>query len=361
VPGSNRFGMMNDCGNMCVNEDFVYVAAKGQCWLIDVHTGAATKRYTAPELSLPEKTHWGYVAVAGDQLFGSTQKPLSSFAAFGFGNDSVGQIEGDFKLKALSSSLFSMDRHTGRTLWTYQKGLILNSAIGMGPDHIYFVENRNPAVRPKRGRISAHLFCKDSTYLVALDKASGQVVWDSPFEFPYEHQMFLSWAQAQVVVVGSENIDKKVVYDLYAFDANTGTLNWHTQTATNTKQGGVHGEQWQHPAIIGDRLYLTPRATGTLFEYDLRTGTQSQSKRPRWGGCGTISASASHLFYRNSNPEMQNLAAKQQIKITQTTRPGCWINIIPAGGMVLIPEGSSGCTCSYPLQTSTGFIPVPDE
>ena len=196
---------------------------------------------------------------------------------------------------------------------------------------------------------------------MALDKVSGQVAWDIPFVFPYEHQMFLSCAQAQVVLVGSENINKKVVYDLYAFDANTGKLNWHTQTPTDTNQGGVHGEQWQHPAIIEDRLYLTPRATGTLYEYDIHTGAQSQSKRPRWGGCGTISASNSHLFYRNANPEMQNLAAKQQIKITQTTRPGCWINIIPAGGMVLIPEGSSGCTCSYPLQTSLGFVPVPEK
>ena len=38
-------------------------------------------------------------------------------------------------------------------------------------------------------------------------------------------------------------------------------------------------------------------------------------------------------------------------------RPGCWINIIPAGGMVLIPEASSGCTCGYPMQTSVGYVP----
>ncbi|NQV33078.1 MAG: PQQ-binding-like beta-propeller repeat protein, partial [Phycisphaeraceae bacterium] len=208
VPGSLRNGMMNDCGNMCVDEDTVYVAAEGRCWLIDVATGLSTKRYATPELSLPEKTHWGYVAVVGDQLFGSTQKPSSSFTTFGFGNDSVGQIEGDFKLKALSSSLFSMDRHTGQLLWRYENGLVLNSAIGMDQDHIYFVENRDPKVRTKKGRISAHLFCRGTVHLVALDKTSGQVAWDSPFEFPYEHQVFLSCAQGQVVIVGSENINK---------------------------------------------------------------------------------------------------------------------------------------------------------
>jgi len=45
-------------------------------------------------------------------------------------------------------------------------------------------------------------------------------------------------------------------------------------------------------------------------------------------------------------------------KINHVSRPGCWINIIPAGGMVLIPEASSGCTCSFPLQTSIAYRPA---
>ena len=28
-------------------------------------------------------------------------------------------------------------------------------------------------------------------------------------------------------------------------------------------------------------------------------------------------------------------------------RPGCWINAIPAGGLVLVPDASAGCSCSY--------------
>jgi hypothetical protein len=28
-------------------------------------------------------------------------------------------------------------------------------------------------------------------------------------------------------------------------------------------------------------------------------------------------------------------------------RPGCWINAIPAGGLVLMPDASAGCVCSY--------------
>lgn len=359
VPGSRRLGMMNDCGNMCVSGDTVYIAAADKCWLIDVDSGICTMQFRTPAQESATQAHWGYMATAADQLFGSVQKPTSSFASFGFGNETVGQIEGDFKLKALSHGLFSLHRRSGHLLWRYQRGLIINSAIAIGPDHIYFIESRNAELLANpQGRISAHQFCAKDTFLVALDRKTGGLAWDKPFRFPYEHQVFLSCAAGKVIVTGSRNTRKQVVYDLYAFASATGRRLWHTITPTPAPSGGVHGEQWQHPAIIGQQIYLTPRDTSTLYTYDLHTGAQSESQRPKWGGCGTISASTSHIFYRNANPEMQNLQANEQIKITNSTRVGCWINILPAGGMVLIPEGSSGCTCAYSLQTSMGFIPV---
>ena len=45
-------------------------------------------------------------------------------------------------------------------------------------------------------------------------------------------------------------------------------------------------------------------------------------------------------------------------KVTSVSRPGCWINMIPANGMLLIPEASSGCTCDLAIQTSMAFAPA---
>ena len=42
-------------------------------------------------------------------------------------------------------------------------------------------------------------------------------------------------------------------------------------------------------------------------------------------------------------------------------RPGCWINMIPANGLVLIPEASVGCTCSYPLRGSFALVNKPER
>ena len=45
-------------------------------------------------------------------------------------------------------------------------------------------------------------------------------------------------------------------------------------------------------------------------------------------------------------------------KLVEITRPGCWINIIPVGGMVLVPEAGSGCSCEYSIHASMGFLPI---
>ena len=38
-------------------------------------------------------------------------------------------------------------------------------------------------------------------------------------------------------------------------------------------------------------------------------------------------------------------------------RSGCWLSMIPAGGLLLAPETSAGCSCTHAIQTSIGYIP----
>jgi len=77
------------------------------------------------------------------------------------------------------------------------------------------------------------------------------------------------------------------------------------------------------------------------------------------GGCGGLSGSAHYLYGRGSNPRIYELTEGETsgAPLTQVSRPGCWINIVAAGGLILIPESSSGCTCAYPIQTSIALVP----
>jgi outer membrane protein assembly factor BamB len=354
VPGSLRLGIMHDAGNVCVAGDDVCIASNSECQVLCAATGERARRLHAPQLVEGEARHWGYLAAIDRQVFGSGMKPTATFRTFGFGNSSIGRIEGDFRLKAMSEYLFSLDRHKGRVLWTYAGGAMLNSAIAIGNGRVYLVESRDEGVIGNEvGRISARDFCARGNHLVALSSKHGAMVWQRPIRLLLEHIIFVSYAKGLVIVSGSRNVDKKVQYELYAFDAATGKTVWHNHCQPGHGIGGTHGEQWQHPAIVDDTIYLMP------FAFDLATGRQRGDWRFARGGhgCGTITASAGQLFFRGGNPQMLNLATDQLVPINRVTRPGCWVHIIPAGGLVLIPESSSGCTCGFPLQTSSAYIP----
>ena len=62
-------------------------------------------------------------------------------------------------------------------------------------------------------------------------------------------------------------------------------------------------------------------------------------------------------FSRWLDAQLQELKTGKFMHLTRVTRPGCWINMIPAGGLLLIPEFSSGCTCSHAIQTSLALVP----
>jgi hypothetical protein len=196
---------------------------------------------------------------------------------------------------------------------------------------------------------------------VALDLKNARQLYEQPVKLPFEHIMYLNCAQNTVLLTGSYNEGESVYYGLFAFQGDTGTPKWHSSyLALNPRGtepaeiGGSHGEQWQHPVIIGNRIYSRP------YEFDLRTGKQSAKKILRGGGgCGGWTGSAGYLYGRGSNPRMYDvsLAVTEGEPLTQVSRPGCWLNIIPAGGLVLIPESSSGCTCSYPMQMSVALAP----
>ena len=147
---------------------------------------------------------------------------------------------------------------------------------------------------------------------------------------------------------------QQVWYDIHAFSAQDGKPLWQSSQNQRTNIGGSHGEQDHHPAIVGDIVYVEP------YAYHLETGVRRENWRMNRNGhgCGTISASATACFFRAGHPTMCDLSTGKFRKVTQVSRPGCWINMIPAGGLLLIPEASSGCTCDYPIQTSMAFRPV---
>ncbi len=362
-PTSRRVGVFRDCSYMVAADDSLYVAAGPNCHEVDAATGEIRRTFSVPATKDGEKCEWGYLASSGDLLIGSRVKTGASRRGH-----SRQQIEEgtyyDSRPLACSDMLFALDRATGEECGTYvpSSGAIINSTITVGDGSVFSVQSSNKAtLQNQNGRFRLAELLTSDTNVIGLDIRDDNTLWVASHDLSaLQHAIYTSYAQGKLIIVGSRNdgTDKeksRVFFDIHVLDAKTGRQVWYKTQHQGTKIGGSHGEQDHHPVIVGDRLYCEP------YAYDLHTGEPLANwawRKEHRRGCGTMSASASSLFFRQANPTMFDLETSQSSKVTTITRPGCWINMIPAGGLLLIPEASSGCTCNFAVQTSLAFLPV---
>jgi hypothetical protein len=109
--------------------------------------------------------------------------------------------------------------------------------------------------------------------------------------------------------------------------------------------------------MILDGVFYAPQA------YDLKTG---RPVAPLAGGrqfsagmsmlCSTLSGCPGFAMARRSSLGFVDLAGQSGSYQYPVIRSGCWINMIPAGGVVTVPEGGSSCQCAYNYKTSAALM-----
>ncbi len=355
VPNSRRLGAFLDSGNMAVDDQRLYIAAEDKCRTYDVQDGRPGAVFSAPQLVPGALRHWGYVAYQGPLLFGSGVKPEAAYRQTSRAADEALWYR-NMKL-VTSDYLFARDKRDDSLVWTYRGGVILNTTIVMGEGRVYFIETHAPAALADRsGRMPVKtLFSGGDQYLVALDQKTGKTVFRKKIDVAhFEEPIYLSFAPGVLLLSGSRLMDKSLWYYYDAFAARDGAELWHASHDSELAIDGGHGEYNRCPTIVGDVVYAWPDA------YELRSGKRVEAwKFDRRGhGCGGVSACAQCLFWRGGNPWMYDLGpGGGALRLNTVSRPGCWINMIPAGGLLLLPEASSGCTCGFSLQTSLAYIP----
>ena len=63
------------------------------------------------------------------------------------------------------------------------------------------------------------------------------------------------------------------------------------------------------------------------------------------------------MFFRSYYLGYYDLARDSGTTTFGGQRPGCWINFIPANGLVMMPEASSGCMCPFPNMATVVLAP----
>ncbi len=303
--------------------------------------------------NLPDLEHlvWGYLSVADDLVLGSYTVPIAP-----------GQPpESHLIWRSESEAVFALNKGDGSLRWVFRPSpgrTVSNIEIAFGDGRLFLLDATSKADCVRARRRGKHLDAKAT--LVALNLEDGRTLWrqdDVPI-LPDRRQptriksnpthLFMglpNWGHLVyargVVVVGANA----------AYDAATGKKLW---------QSNVRPQKL--PIVLGDWLISHP------YAYDLRTGRQRMTvdtltgqeipwRYTRAYGCGPVNGCQHLLFFRSGADGFFDLDAQGTTNFGGV-RPNCARSIIAAEGLLIHPEGYSGCCCSYNYQTSLAMVPA---
>lgn len=355
------YGVAGTGSLICVSADGVYVRMANKCLRFDLATGRILNEIEAPPRPDGSTGFWGYLACENGLLYGSLAHEKHKVPSpYGFGDMS--------RLFPESNFFFALDAVTGKVKWTYTPdNAIRHNAIAIGDGSVYLIDRasakmdrikRDPQFATKirlggifsspplgTGVVSAAAFAAmknlDETHFLphsfgklrVFDAATGQRKWQAN-EDTFGTMLVLS-APHKVLLVGYQKTTapttpSEVGGRLAALQSTDGKRLWDLNVNLGTR-----------PLINDSTIYANAGA------WDLRTGKRLKFELKRSYGCGQLSGSCHLLVYRSATLGYYDLTRDYGTENYGGLRPGCWINAIPAGGLVLVPDGSSGCNCSY--------------
>jgi len=374
LPRSSRESMPLESSSMAASEDSLFVAVNDKCLRLDAATGETRQTYSIPPRADGKRRRWGWIATAGALLFGSRTESDRPFRGWPEPKHNT------------SECVFATDIATGNVRWAYNGKGIMHVSLAVGDGKVFFLD---PTVTEKERKLAIRERIKDPDeqekplldrkgkaierdvrLVVALDAATGARSWTKPLDVtdcvvgPEKHPV----AGGEISLIHK---DKVLLLCSAPWDGHfmrefqAGRFSRRSIIALSSKSGellwsGRKGYR-SRPLVAGDAIYAEPWA------YDLRTGkprmrshplTRQREKWEMWrgyGGCGGMAASANTLFFRAGTIGYYDLIGDQGVLHLGGLRPGCWINFIPANGIVLIPEGSAQCVCPYAIQCSVAL------
>lgn len=323
--GDELMGVAGTGGACCLHGDSIYVRVDHRCLRLNVATGELAAEFSTPHKPDEKPGPWGYIACVGDTLFGSISDPEHVVTYRYVGSS------GDMKrLLTESRTLFAMDSKTGDIKWRFDaKDSIRHNAIAISDDTVFLIDRPQAAFdRVKKSKVKEHAEGK----LVAIDIASGDQAWivkeqvfGTTLALSEKHDALLMCYQPTRFRLDSEFGGRMAAYSM-----STGKPLWNAKATYSSRP------------MINDR---TVYAQGGAW--DLLTGEQQPFVFKRSYGCGVLSGAKDMLLFRSATLGYYNLNGSKMTENYGGMRPGCWVNVIPAGGIVMVPDATAGCGCSY--------------
>jgi outer membrane protein assembly factor BamB len=318
--------------NFCVAGESVFLRHADRCERIDAATGRTLREYRLPGEN-GAGAEWGYIACVDGVLFGSIANCEHVVRhAYRPADELMKQQFSE------SSALFALDVESGELLWRYDaKHSIRHNALAVGGGRVFLIDRPlatmdllSRAVR--RGEPQPAATSQPTGELVVLDAKTGERRWSddkdvygTTLAYSGEHDLLLMCYQPTRFKLPSEVGGRMRVYR-----ADEGYTLWDKAVKYSTR-----------PLINGRRIIAHPSAV------DLLTGESYPFAVAKSYGCGQVCGSKHLLMFRSGTLGYFDLSRDAGTENFGGIRPGCWINTLAVGGLVLVPDASAGCRCSY--------------
>lgn len=381
-PGALRDGLKAayEPGNMAASDDDLFMVVEDKCYHFDAATGRTVRVYSTPGDKPAEQRQWGYIAYQEGLLYGTStdRKELAEERS------RRGKTAAD-----ATDKIFAYDVKTGAMRWTHQGKHISHVSIAIGDGRVFFVD---ASLTPEQREV---MLAQDKTELrkltgeaqkiaedrikkadlrlaVGLDATTGKQVFAKPVDVTDCSEIGDGGGSLTLIyhnghiVLGGANANGHYWQQflegqfarrrLVVLDANNGEKVW------------AKDANYRHrPIIIGNEIIAEP------WSYDLYTGAQKMRTHPLTGEqtpwmfarpghhCGAISATPNMMFFRSKYTAYYNRDLDEGTQHFAGHRLGCWINTIPANGLVMIPEASAGCVCLFSIASTIVFEPREDR
>lgn len=333
--------------NFCASSDSVYVTGRSGCERLDAVTGKTLARFSVPS-RVPVSGTWQFVACEGDTLFGAIEgaKIKKGFP--------LGNPRGTASVPE-ELAIFALDRLSGAHKWCYKaKHTIAPNTIAIGGGRVCFIDGVQADDR--------------TAALIMLDSRTGREVWRSTDDI-FGTMLMLSEKHG-VVVMGNAMTRRGIIScdvptGLAVFRISDGRKLWGRRTP------------YQHRPVLVDRTIIAeghdvrqdPRKNLKLYfpcAWDLLTGEPKMRTNPITGEeefwtygssakCTGVSACPNLVLFRTATMSYYDLARDDGQANLGGLRPSCFINLIPANGLLLVPDTFTGCRCNFLIRTSTAF------
>lgn len=381
-PGALRSGVFagREPGNMAATDDSLFMVIGDGCVQFDAATGETVHTFMLPDAAKGRKLEWGYLATKDGLLYGTATQRIENAAE---------QARRGQDIAINTDLIFAYDVRSRKLAWTHQGQHIAHATIAIGDDRIFFVDSsltqqqREDMLRQDKTELAKltgaaqklaeeRVKKADLRLAVALDVASGKKIWEKAVDVTDCSEigdggggLTLIYQNGHLVLGGAnanghywqQFLDGKFERRrLVVLDAGRGEKLW------------AKDANYRHrPIAIGNEIIAEP------WSYDLYTGAQKMRTHPLTGEqtpwmfarpghhCGAISATPNMMFFRSKFTAFYNRDLDQGTEHFAGQRLGCWINTIPANGLVMIPEASAGCVCLFSIASTIVFEPRDDR